>query len=75
MNGLIMTTSNKSKTFGKQVKIKHNSPKPVGNSKGSPEKEVHSNTGLPKKDRNISNKQGNLIYKNWRNNNKEAQGK
>ena len=26
-------------------------------SKGSPEREVHSDTGLPKKDRNISNKQ------------------
>ena len=30
-------------------------------SKGSPEREVHSNTGLPKKDRNISNKQPNPI--------------
>ena len=29
----------------------------MGHSKGSPEREVHSNTGLPKKDRNISNKQ------------------
>ena len=28
-------------------------------SKGSPEREVHSNTGLPEKDRNISNKQPN----------------
>ena len=27
--------------------------------KGSPEREVHSNTGLPKKNRNISNKQPN----------------
>ena len=25
-----------------------------GNSKGSPEREVHSNTGIPKKNRNIS---------------------
>ena len=32
-------------------------PRPMGHSKGSPEREVHSNTGLPKKDRNISNKQ------------------
>ena len=31
----------------------------MGHSKGSPEREVHSNTGLPKKDRNISNKQPN----------------
>ena len=28
-------------------------------SKGSPEREVHSHTHLPKKDRNISNKQPN----------------
>ena len=27
----------------------------------SPEREVHSDTGLPKKDRNISNKQPNPI--------------
>ena len=31
----------------------------MGYSKGSPEREVHSNTGLPKKNRNISNKQPN----------------
>ena len=29
----------------------------MGHSKGSPEREVHSNTGLPIEDRNISNKQ------------------
>ena len=29
----------------------------MGHSKSSPEKEVHSGTGLPKKHRNISNKQ------------------
>ena len=34
-------------------------PRPMGHSKGSPEREVHSNTGLPKKDRNTSNKQPN----------------
>ena len=28
---------------------------------GSPDREVHSDTGLPKKDRNISNKQPNPI--------------
>ena len=27
--------------------------KPVGHSKGSPERKVHSDTGLPKKNRNI----------------------
>ena len=31
----------------------------MGLSKGSPEREVHSNRGLPQKDRNISNKQPN----------------
>ena len=31
----------------------------MGHSEGSPEREVHSDTGLPKKDRNISNKQPN----------------
>ena len=34
----------------------HNNPKLIGY---SPEREVHSDTGLPKKDRNISNKQPN----------------
>ena len=29
----------------------------MGHSEGSPEREFHSNTGLPRKDRNISNKQ------------------
>ena len=32
----------------------------MGHSKGSLEREVHSDTGLPKKNRNISNKQPNL---------------
>ena len=31
----------------------------MGHSKGHLEREVHSNTGLPRKDRNISNKQPN----------------
>ena len=31
----------------------------MGHSKGSPEREVDSDTGLPKKNRNISNKQPN----------------
>ena len=33
----------------------------MGYSKGGTERKVHSNTGLPKKDRNISNKQPNSI--------------
>ena len=31
----------------------------MGHSNGSPEREVHSDTGLPKMNRNISNKQPN----------------
>ena len=31
----------------------------MGHSKGSPERGVHKNTGLPKKNKNISNKQPN----------------
>ena len=31
----------------------------MGHSKGDPEREVHSNTGLPKKNRNTSNKKPN----------------
>ena len=44
-----------------EIKVKMNSEqsKTYGNSKGSPEMEVHSNTGLHKKNRNISNKQPN----------------
>ena len=37
----------------------HNSPKPMGHSESSPERKVYSNTCLPKKDRNISNKEPN----------------
>ena len=36
-------------------------PKLIGHREGSPEREVHSDPGLPKKDRNISNKQPNPI--------------
>ena len=41
------------------MKMNSQQPKPMGHSKGSPEREVHSDTGLPKKNRNISNKQPN----------------
>ena len=47
------------KVSGNKWKWTHNSPKPMGHSTGSPEREVHSDTGLPKKNRNISNKQPN----------------
>ena len=33
----------------------------MGHSKGRTEREVHSNTGLPEKERNISNKQPNSM--------------
>ena len=33
----------------------------MGHSKGDPEREVHSNTGLPKNKRNITNKQPNPV--------------
>ena len=43
------------------MKINTKQPTTVGYNEGSPEKEVHSNTGLPKKDRNISDKQPNPV--------------
>ena len=44
----------------------YNSPKPTGHSKGSPEIQVHSKTGLPREDRKISNKQPNPTPKRTR---------
>ena len=41
------------------MQMNHNSPKLMGHSKSSPEREVQSDTGLPKKNTNISNKQPN----------------
>ena len=48
-DGLIMRSRNKSKSFWKQMKMNKHSPKLMGHSEGSPDKEVHSDTGLPKK--------------------------
>ena len=56
MSGWKMRLGKKSKFSGNKRKWTHNNPKPMGHSKGSPEREVHSDTGLHKKDRNISNK-------------------
>ena len=54
-----MTLGNKSKKVsGNKEKRTHN-PKLMGHSKGSPDREVHSNTSLPKEDRKISSKQPN----------------
>ena len=36
------------KVSGNKWKWTHNAPKPMKHSKGSSEREVHSNTGLPK---------------------------
>ena len=47
------------KVSGNKWKWTHNNPKPMGHRKGSPERKDYSNTGLPKKNRNISNKQPN----------------
>ena len=44
------------KVPGNKRKWTHNNPKPMGHSKDSPEREVYSDTGLPEKNRNSSNK-------------------
>ena len=57
MNGWSMNKGRNQKVSGNKWKWTHNNPEPMGHSKGSSEREVHSNTGLPKKNTNISNKQ------------------
>ena len=47
---------NKLKSVWKQMKINIQQSKTYGTQERGSEREVHSNTGLPKKDRNISNK-------------------
>ena len=47
------------KVSGNKSKWMHNNQKPMGHSKGSAEREVHSNSSLPKEHRKISNKQPN----------------
>ena len=54
------------KGFGNKQKWIHNNPKLMGHGKDSPEREVHSNTGVPKEDRKISNKQPKLNPKRSR---------
>ena len=54
-----MRARKKSKSFWKQKKMNSQQPKVMVHSKGSPEREVHSDSGLSRKDRNISNKQPN----------------
>ena len=59
MTGWRMRLGKNQKLSGNKWKWTRNNPKPMGHSKGSPEREVHSNTGLPWEDRNSSNKQPN----------------
>ena len=47
----------------------------MGHSKGSPEREIHSDTGLPKQNRKISNQQPNLTSKITRGTTNKAQSK
>ena len=47
----------------------------MGHSIGSPEREVHSNTGLSKENRNISNKQPNPTPTRTRGTTKTTQSK
>ena len=47
------------KLSGNKWKQTHNNTEMMGHREGSPERKVHSDTGLPKKDKNISNKQPN----------------
>ena len=60
MNGWKWNYIRNQKVSGNKWKWTHNNPKPVGHREGSPEREVYSNTGLPKEDRNTSNKQPNF---------------
>ena len=57
--GLEWDQGRNQKVSGNKWEWTHNNPKLMGHSEGSPEREVHSNTGLPKKDWNILNKQPN----------------
>ena len=52
-----MRLGKKSESFWKQTKINSHNPKLMGYSEGNPKREVCSDTGLPKKNRNISNRQ------------------
>ena len=63
MNGQEWDHGRNEKVSGNKWKSTHNNPKLMGHSVGSPEREVHSNTGLPKENWNISSKRPNPISK------------
>ena len=52
-------TTEESKRFLEKNETERTIAQNLWDSEGSPEREVHSNTGLTKKNRNISNKQPN----------------
>ena len=54
MNGSRMRSKRNQKVSGNEWKWTPNNLKLTGHSKDSPQREVHSDTDLPKKDRNIS---------------------
>ena len=54
-----MRSGKKLKLSGNKWKWTNNNPKPMEHNEGSTEREVHSNTGLSKEDRKISDKQPN----------------
>ena len=59
MNASRMRLGKKSESFWKQTKMNSQQSKLMGHKEGHPDREVHRYTGLPKKNRNISNKQPN----------------
>ena len=59
MNRLTRGQGRNKKVSGNKWKWTHYSPKPMGHCKIRTESNVHSNTALCKKERNISNKQPN----------------
>ena len=59
MNGSRMRLRKQSESFCIQTKMNSQQSTLMGHCEGSPERETHSNTGLPKKDRKFSNKQPN----------------
>ena len=54
------------KMFLETKENKHNNPKSMGYSKSSPEREIHTTTGLPQEVRKISNKQSKTTSKRTR---------
>ena len=52
-------------------KWKHDNPKPMGFSKSSTKREIHSNTSLPQEPRETSNKEPNFTYNASRKRRKE----